>query len=158
VLAEIAEKLDAWAIDQDLRARDEGLPRLRPCTIRILGQSALLELKLPFTLAVTKDVDVQADYDDAVRREFARLLAAEGRDLDPLGHEIWMPRETRYAELFHGRFVAMLLADAEAVLLSKASKAPLKNKLLLTEYLASGASERFLQLAAKYRVDLEQFV
>jgi hypothetical protein len=117
-----------------------------------------MELKLPFALALTKDVDVQADYDDAVRREFARLLAAEGRDLDPPGHEIWMPRETRYAELFQGRFVAMLLADAEAVLLSKASKAPIKNKLLLTEYLASGASERFLQLAAKYRVDLEQFV
>jgi hypothetical protein len=124
----------------------------------VLGQAALLEAALPLRLAATRDVDVRADYDDAVRRKFESLLAAQGRDLDPVGHEAWMPRETRYEEIFRGRFVRLMLADPEAVLISKARSAARKNRRLLTEYLALGPSDRFFELAAKYQIDLEQFV
>src|SRR6266542_3983167 len=102
MLAEIARKLDAWTVDQNLAASADGLPHLRACTIRVLGQTALFEAKVPLTLAATRDVDVRADYSDAVRREFERLLAVQGRELDPLGDEIWMPRETRYEPLCEG--------------------------------------------------------
>jgi oligoendopeptidase F len=54
--------------------------------------------------------------------------------------------------------VTLKVADEESVLLSKATKAPAKNAALLTEYLASGASERFMELAEKYGLDLEQFL
>jgi hypothetical protein len=154
----LAEELDAWVLEQNASARAERLLTIRPCTIRVLGQTALFEANVPLTLAATRDVDVLADYQDSVRREFARLLSAEGRDLDPLGREIWMPTETQYSDLYAGKFVRLLLAEPEAVLVSKASKAPAKNRPLLTEYLATGASERFMKLAAKYHVDLEQFV
>ena len=157
MLREIARILDDWLIDRDLEAAADGLARPRACTIRVLGQAALLEAALPLRLAATRDVDVRADYDDGVRRKFEALLAAQGRELDPVGHEAWMPRETRYAEIFRGKFVRLLLAEAEAVLLSKARKAPERNRRLLTEYLALGASARFFELAAKYHVDLEQF-
>ncbi len=157
VLRKVAEKLDAWVVGQNVAAASESLPRHRPCTIRVLGQTALLEAGLSLRLAATLDVDVRADYDDAVRREFERLLAAEGRELDPVAHEIWMPRETRYVDFYAGRFVRLVLAEPEAVLVSKALKAPLKNGPLVTEYLALGPSERFLSLARKYRLDLEQF-
>jgi hypothetical protein len=157
VLKKVAQKLDAWVIDQNVAAASEGLPRHRSCTIRVLGQTALLEAELPLRLATTRDVDVRADYDDAVRREFERLLAAAGRELDPVAHEIWMPRETRYLEFYAGNLVRLELAEPEAVLVSKALKAPQKNAPLLTEYLALGPSERFLALAKKYKVDLEQF-
>jgi hypothetical protein len=157
MLREIARVLDEWLIDSDFEAAAEGLVRPRPCTIRVLGQAALLEAALPLRLAATRDVDVRADYEDAVRRKFEALLAAEGRELDPVGHEAWMPRETRYDEVFRGKFVRLQLADAEAVLLSKARKAPQKNRRLLTEYLAFGPSDRFFELAAKYQIDLEQF-
>ena len=50
------------------------------------------------------------------------------------------------------------VADPDAVLISKACKAPEKNIGLITEYLAKGASERFFELAQKYALDLEQFV
>lgn len=158
MLVQVAEKLDTWVIDQNVVARAEGLPRLRRCAIRVLGQSALLEAGVPLALAATRYVDVRADYQDAIRREFERLLSLEGRELDPLGHEIWMPRETRYEDLFRGRYVHLLLADSDAVLVSKARMAPVKNGPLLTEYLAVGPSARFLTLAAKYAVDLEQFL
>jgi hypothetical protein len=69
-----------------------------------------------------------------------------------------MPEETDYEGFFAGRFVTLRVADEECVLLSKAAKAPGKNSPLLTEYLASGPSERFMALAAKYNVDLEQFI
>ena len=95
-----------------------------------------------------------ADYQDPVRREFQRLLAKEGRELDPLGREIWMPHETRYTELFNGKLLRVLVAEPEAVLVSKALKAPAKNGPLITEYIASGPSPRFFELATKYAVNL----
>src|SRR5689334_13040486 len=139
-------------------ARSNDWAQLRPCTIRLLGQVALLEAGVKLILAATKDVDVYADYDHAVEMELARLLATAGYELDPVGHEVWMPRETQYIDLFKGRLVQVHLADSEAVLLSKALKAPVKNGPLLVEYLAKGASERFVELARKYRLNLEQFL
>ena len=59
--------------------------------------------------------------------------------------------------IFRGKFVRLLLADADAILISKAKMAPAKNRQLLTEYLALGPSDRFLELAQKYDVDLEMF-
>jgi hypothetical protein len=158
MLLEIAEKLDDWVAAQNAEARLNGWAQRRACTIKVLGQVALMEKGVNLTLAATKDVDVYADYDSAVQKEFARLLMAEGHVLDPVGHEIWMPRETRYGKLYEGRFVKMFLADPEFVLLSKALKAPAKNRTLIVEYLAAGASDRFLELADKYHLKLEQFL
>ena len=158
MLIEIAELLEGFVVQQNLQARSEGVLALRPCVIKLLGQTALLEAKVALTLAATKDVDVYADYDFAIEQEFRRLLSARGRELDSLGGEVWMPKETTYQPLFVGRFVELFVADAEAVLVSKGLKAPRKNQPLLTEYLAGGPSARFLKLARKYRLDLEQFV
>lgn len=116
------------------------------------------EAKAPLQLNVTNDVDVYADYEHAIEVEFRRLLAAQGKELDPVGHEIWMPRETRYRDLFVGKYVTLQVADIDSVLLSKALKAPHKNRTLIVEYLAGGPSERFLQMAKRYGVDLEQFL
>jgi hypothetical protein len=158
MLRQLAAQLDAFVLAENAAARREGLLPIRPCVIKLLGQTALLESKVALTLAVTKDVDVFSDYEFAVEREFRRLLALQGLDLDPLGGEVWMPRETVYQALFAGRFVTLLVAEVEAVLVSKGLKAPRKNGPLLTEYLARGASSRFVELARKYQLDLEQFL
>lgn len=158
MLKGVAQQLDRWIAEQNRLCRQEGAPLLKPCTIKVLGQAALLEANLGIALAVTNDVDVRADYEWSIERTFEQLLAEAGRALDPLGHEEWMPRETRYNDHFRGPFVHLLLAEPEAILLSKALKAPDKNRVLITEYLARGASERFLDLAEKYGLDLEQFL
>ena len=158
MLAEIAERLDAWVVERNLEARAEGMLQLPPCTIQLLGQSALLEVGAPLKLAVTNDVDVIADYAHAVEAEFRRLLMHAGKELDPVGREIWMPEETRYEVLFAGEFVRLEVADIEAILVSKARMAPAKNRALIVEYLARGATPRFMRLARKYRIDLEAFV
>jgi hypothetical protein len=158
MLKRVAQRLDEWVSEQNLEARAAGLPMEPRCTIKVFGQSALLESELPLVLATTRDVDVKADYSHAVQRRFEALLAEEGRELDPVAHEAWMPRETRYTPLFEGKWVRLLVADPEAVLVSKALKDPAKNEQLLVQYLALGPSPRFLQLAAKYQVDLESLL
>src|SRR6187402_322159 len=156
VLVEIAERLETFVVERNLGARKEGLLTLRPCVIQLLGQTVLLEAKVLLTLAATNDVDVYADYDFAIEQEFRRLLATKGRELDSLGAEVWMLTETAYQPLFVGHCVSLLVADAESILVSKGLKAARKNRPLLTEYLARGPSARFLKLAHKYRLDLEQ--
>ena len=123
----------------------------------MLGQSALWAAGVDLALTATQDLDAYADYESAVQREFERLLAENGQVLDPHGREVWMPRETRYDPLYLGTSVEAFVADVDAVLISKALKAAEKNMALVTEYLAKGASERFFELARKYRLDLEQF-
>ena len=157
-LAEIFLALDQWAARENVRARADGTPAHKRCTVRVLGQSALWAAGVDLTLTATQDVDAYGDYEWAVQQELERLLGEHGKVLDPHGHEVWMPTETTYSPIYRGKFVEALVADADAVLISKALKAPEKNRALVTEYLAKGASERFFELAQKYRVDLEQFV
>lgn len=157
-LTQIFRALDQWIARENIRARAEGTPAYRSCSVRVLGQSALWAAGVDLMLTVTQDLDAYGDYEWAVQRELERLLAEDGKVLDPHGHEVWMPRETRYDPLYQGTFVEALVADADAVLISKALKAAEKNRALVTEYLAKGASERFFELARKYRVDLEEFV
>ncbi len=157
-LVQIFRALDQWVARENIRARAEGTPAYRSCCVRVLGQSALWAAGVDLALTATQDLDAYADYEWAVQREFERLLAENGHVLDPHGREVWMPRETRYDPLYLGTFVEAFVADADAVLISKALKAAEKNMALVTEYLAKGASERFFELARKYRIDLEQFV
>lgn len=158
MLRTVVKQLDQWFIEQAEQAQEEALPAPKKCRIRLLGQMALLEAGSALTLANTKDVDVRANYEYSAQKKFERLLEKKGLILDPVGHEAWMPRETRYISLFEGRYVTLLAADQDAVLISKAKKAPRKNAALIREYLSQGASDRFFALAEKYEVDLEQFV
>lgn len=151
----VFEQLDAWVAKENVALRADGLPGHRPCELRILGQTALLLADTKLHLAATQDVDVRTDCDFAVRQQLETLLVREGLHLDPVGHEAWMPRETEYRVIFDGVYVRALIAEPDFVLLSKAAKAPAKNRALLVEYLAQGPSQRFLQLAATYEVDLE---
>ncbi|MEB2314452.1 MAG: hypothetical protein OZ928_21625 [Polyangiaceae bacterium] len=157
MLSEIALQLDAWVIEQNVAFRAAGTPSYRPCEIRIIGQTALLESGLPLVLVATKDVDARGTYEYGVEAEFRRMLELRGRALDAVAQEAWMPRETRYAALYSGKLVTLLLAEPEAVLVSKALKAPVKNRPLLIDYLASGPSRRFFELVERYAVNLEQF-
>ena len=151
-------ELERWVGRENAKARSAGMPTYPRCTIRVIGQTALLEAALPLRLAATRDVDVYADYPWAVEQKFAELLRAAGQELDPLGREAWMPKETAYTTLHDGTWVLGRIAEPDFVLIAKALKAPEKNRPLLLQYLAEGPSDRFLRLAAKYKVDLEQFL
>ncbi len=156
MLATVFRKLDAWMLVQSLSYEAEGLAPMAPVEIRVIGQTALLEANLGLALAATRDVDAIATWtDDEARRKLAQLLQAGGKELDPVAHEAWMPQETEYDTLVAGRFVTGLIARPEYVLVSKAKYAPAKNRVLITDYIAAGASPLFFELAERYQVDLE---
>ena len=69
MLIEVAEQLDHWMVAQNLELRREGLPAHSACRIRVLGQMALFEQRVPLHLVATQDVDAIGDYEHAVGRE-----------------------------------------------------------------------------------------
>ena len=158
ILPDLFLALDQWVARENNRARADGTPAHKKCTIRVLGQAALWVAELDLTLTATQETDAYADFDWAVQKELERLLAKDGKVLDPHGREIWMPREAHYSPLYRRTHVEALVADPDAVLISKALKAPDNDAALITEYLAKGASRRFFELAKKYAIDLDQFV
>lgn len=158
MIEKVAKALDAWIQAENKVRKGDGTIEFGRCTIRVVGQTALLEAKLDLSLLETADVDAFVKGEYEVRRKFDELLNAEGRYLDPDSEKVWMPEETIYKTSFHGKMVELLLAAPEYVLLSKTLKAPDKNRALILEYIARGPSELFLKLVRKYGVNLEEFV
>jgi len=158
MLKTVLKKLDLWIEEQNKAFETEGLRKFHSCKIRIVGQTALIEANLSLHVPATMDVDVFADYEHSVQKKFEALLKEIGKELDPVGHEAWMPQETEYQQFYSGSFVTAYLAKPEFVILSKAKKAPQKNSRLITEYLASEPPAVFFELAKKYQIDLERFV
>jgi hypothetical protein len=52
-----------------------------------------------------------------------------------------------YTCIYGGHFIKLSVADLDSILISKALKAPIKNRALITDYLARGASSQFLKMA-----------
>ncbi len=158
MLKNIFKTLDKWIAEENKARRTDGALEIDKAEFRVLGQTALLESQLELHLIATQDVDAYVKAQQEVYKKLDELLKAEGKHLDPDWRQIWMPEETEYDELYTGKLVTALIAKPEYVLISKALKAPKKNRALIVEYLASGASKKFEVLAEKYKVDLEQFL
>lgn len=158
MLKKIFKKLDKWIGEQNVERAEEGMLSISACEIKVIGQTALVEAEISLHIPATMDVDVFANYEYSVRRKFAGLLKENGKELDPVGHEAWMPKETEYEIFFFGKWLKAYLAKPEYVLLPKAMKAPKKNKALIVEYLASEPPAKFFKLAKKYKVDLDHFL
>ena len=158
MLKKVFKALDTWIEAQNEEREQEGMLKLGICEIRVLGQTALIEANLSIHVPATMDVDVFAKCEHSVRRKFEDLLKEIGKELDPVGHEAWMPKETEYDDFFTGKWVNAYLAAPEYILISKAKKAPTKNRALLVEYIASGPPKKFFALANKYEIDLGSFL
>lgn len=157
MLKEVCQKLDKWLAGKNRERSETGtLPVY--CDIQIIGQTALLEARLGLRLAATMDVDLHNQLHGAVREKLEALLAVHGKKIDPVGHEAWMPDETKFNSIFEGKFVKCFVAQPEYVLISKAKMAPLKNRNLIVEYLGTQPTELFLDLAKKYKIKLEDFL
>ena len=158
VFRTVLTALDSWMIQENEEFRANDSRPYKACTIRLFGQTALLEIGLGVPLVATQDVDVYADYEHPVMVKFDGLLKRRNLIVDPVGHEAWMPKETEYQLWYQGSYVTGLIAHPDFVLISKSLKAASKNRVLLNDYLALGASDRFIELAEKYDVDLVQFL
>ena len=157
MLKEVCKALDKWLVGENRERAETGAILLR-CEIHIIGQTALLEARLGIRLAATMDVDLHEQLHGPILQKLDELLAVHGKKIDPVGHEAWMPKETKFSTIYAGKFVKGFVAQAEYVLISKAKMAREKNKNLIIEYLGTQPSPLFLQLAMKYEINLEEFL
>ncbi len=158
MLLKIFQQLDQEIINLNLELQAEGSREIPKFFIKIVGQSALLEANTGLNLTSTMDVDAYSNFVWLAREKFCDILKSYHLIYDNLSNEIWMPEETKYVHLYKGYVVDGFYAESEYVLLSKVAKAPEKNKNLILQYLAKGPSPLFLQLCAKYKVDLKGIV
>lgn len=158
VLKEVFKKLDNWILKENHSAIEESARQISNCEFKLLGQTALIEAKIDLSLAQTADVDAYTDAAHVVTEKLNKLLSVEGLHLDNLGKEIWMPEETKYQVYFIGKFIKVFLAEPDYIIFSKALKAPVKNKALVTEYLAKEPSDLFFKMAEKYKLNFEEFL
>ena len=158
MLKEVFAKLDHEIAAFNRNCRQEGSAEIPHFFIKVLGQTALIEAKVELTLFATMDVDAYANFQWAAREKFSQVLREYDLVYDGLSQEIWMPKETEYTLVYYSADFDGMVALPEYVLLSKALKAKVKNKNLISEYLGLGASTLFLELCIKYKVDLGYFV
>ncbi len=136
--------------------REEGYVRLGQSIFKVLGQSALFEANFGIELRVTHDVDAYVQANHWVVEKFNELLAKIGKHYDIHSDEIWMPAETIYEPLYTGVNLQASIAQPEFVMISKALKAPEKNRDLLANYIKSEATDIFFELAIKYKLDIDK--
>ncbi len=154
----VFERLEQWVTAENKSATIEGFQLLPKSDFRVVGQTALLEANLQFNIASTVDVDVLNNAKHEVVAKLSELLIAEGLELDPLSNEIWMPSETRYLEIFRGDWIEATRAETEYIMVSKALKAPTKNKVLLRNYIATRPPDSFFKMCEKYKIDLSAII
>jgi hypothetical protein len=158
MLADIFARLDQWVANENQAAKSEGLRTIPKSVFKVVGQAALLEAKLEFSVATTVDVDILNNAKHEVVAKLNELLVAEGLELDPLSNEIWMPDETKYTDLYRGDWTHAVLAQTPYIMVSKALKSPEKNKILLRSYIAHRPPKIFFDLCTKYAVNLQSIV
>ena len=133
-LKEVFVALD-HAISSENVSRDSmGGLELRSATIRILGQMSLLlndSVSKQFNLFATQDVDAHVLGESFVIQTFKKLLADRGLEFDFLSTEIWLPLDATYIPVYEGDKLRCEILDPISALVSKAVKAPEKNKLLI---------------------------
>ena len=133
MLRDIFAKLDNWIEEENNQATKKSFPELKVCEFRVVDQNALLEAKLKLRIAATADVDTIDNASHSIRAMLNELLKLEGLELDPLGKEIWMPEETRYADIYLGKWIRAIRALPVFILVSKAKYAFRKNKDLILQ-------------------------
>lgn len=159
-ILEILKSLDEWI--QEEKNGPESF-RIKPINeIVLLGQVALLiddQVRSSLNPVATIDVDAWLEMDFAVEIEFKKRLVEKGLELDLLSKEIWL-RNNYEKELFYeGEYLTCYKVAPLDLLLSKAIKAPKKNKKLIQSALVDDEiGEELIRLIESEGGDLGYFL
>ena len=118
-----------------------------------MGQMSLLankKVSLLLSLAQTADMDALLTMDHVLKEELKTCLRKHGLVYDEDSHLIWIPKGATFDDLFDLKNVIVKAIDPMSALVSKAVKAPQKNKQLIREAIASG---KFPGLADRIETD-----
>lgn len=159
-LESIFNKLDQWIVETKEQATNQGFRFNPACEFTILGQMGLLvdeEVVAKLNPIATMDLDAWVKTETMISSKFKELLKEANLVLDELSNEIWLPKETKYVDFFEGEYVKCKRALPLYLLVSKAVKAPGKNKILIQNALIEYGDE-LIKLIKKYDGDLDYFM
>lgn len=145
-LGEIFTELNGRINEMNRERREEGTLPILKAKIQLLGQISLLsndQASLILSLAQTGDLDARLTMDQAVKGELKLILKKHGLIYDEDSYLIWIPPGAKFERLFDLESVTVESIDPESALVSKAVKAPAKNRQLIREAIAS---EKFPKL------------
>jgi hypothetical protein len=155
-LEDLFARLDEWIKALNRKRREAGGLAAIGTEIWLLGQVSLLarpRVSALLHLAQTADLDAFLKMDGAVKGELKRLLAEAGLVYDEDSTLIWIPEGAVFEPLYSFSNLTVLALDPESALVSKAVKAPEKNKVLLREALTlgefPGLADRILKAGGK---------
>ena len=151
-LQDLFTKLNERVSEINRERRQNSLRPVSKAKVQLLGQISLLahnKVSLILSLAQTGDMDAFLTMDHIVKEELKRILKKEGLVYDEDSYLIWVPPGAKFEKLFVLDCVLVETIDPESALVSKAVKAPDKNKQLIRQAIASdefpGLVDRILE-------------
>lgn len=161
LLRKIFEALDLRIQTLNRERAAAGLILIPDCEITILGQMSLLaneKAALVLALAQTADMDAYLVMDHLAKEEFRKILKDQNLIYDDDSHLIWIPPAAKFEILFKFSHTTVKAIDPESALVSKAVKAPAKNKQLIRAAIASGEFETLADRILQNGGDLKEFL
>lgn len=140
-LKAIFQHLDQHIERMHLERRNDGRLLIPKCEVKLLGQMSLLaneRVSMVLALAQTADMDALLLMDNVVKGALMELLRKHGLLYDEDSYLIWIPKGAKFETLFSFKNIIVRILDPESALVSKAVKAPAKNKQLVRQAIASG--------------------
>jgi hypothetical protein len=149
ILLKIFTELNEQIRIENHERKDSGVPPIGRATVTVLGQVSLLaqpELTSQLHLAQTGDLDAQMKCEHFVKSALKKILPKYQMIYDDDSPLIFIPEGSHFSHLGKFDWIDLKVIDPESALVSKAVKAPGKNKNLIREALAS---DKFPQLAKR---------
>lgn len=160
IFIKILKDLETHIVALNKERALESLRMVPLVEIVLLGQMSLLinpEINTSLNLVATRDVDALLKAEWSIKKRFLEILKHYGFEYDELSSEIWLPKETTFSTFYDSDYLVCKRIDPLYALVSKAVKAPEKNRILIRAALAKYGEELAL-LIRKYEGDLEYFV
>lgn len=161
VLMEIFNKLNDQLEADNAERREESSRLIQKALIKILGQTSLLiqpELTYQLSLVQTGDLDAKLDAEHAVKTRLKEILPEYKFIYDEDSEMVFIPDGSSFAEFVDLSMVKVLVIDPESALVSKAVKAPDKNRQLIREAIASGDYKNLIDRIIKEGGNLKNFI
>ena len=160
-LYELFTELNIWIEEISQQRRSQGLFGVSMAKVQLLGQISLLvqdRVSMILSLAQTGDLDDFLTMDEPIKAKLKIILGERGLIYDEDSYLIWIPPNSKFKNLFQFENLIVEAIDPESALVSKAIKAPEKNKQLIREAIASHEFPMLINRILENGGKLENFI
>lgn len=160
ILAKVFEELNSAIEVENLDRRESGTPTISKSEVTILGQTSLLvqpEITHVLSLAQTGDLDARLKVENFVKQKLKEILPKHGLLYDEDSPLIFIPKGSHLSFFLELKNLVVFVIDPESALVSKAVKAPDKNRQLIREAIAAGIFPKLIERILAEGGDLDDF-